>query len=85
MCQDRYQPDSCLWEILESTGQTEAAWLSECTAHPSFRIKATVSANKTLAPARRSSWGGEPACSCCSPAGRSTVPSTQRQDQAHIL
>lgn len=55
------------------------------SARPSCRIKATVSANKTLAPARRASRGGEPACSCCSPAGHSTVPRSQRQDQAHVL
>lgn len=63
MFQDRYQPDSCLQEILESTGQTEAAQLSQRAAHPGSRIKATVPANKTLAPARRASRGGERACS----------------------
>lgn len=67
ICQDRYQPDSCLTKILESTGQTEAAQLSQRAAHPGSRIKATVSANKTLTPARRASRGGERACSCRKP------------------
>jgi len=63
MCQDRYQPDPSLRETSESTDQTEAAQLSQHTARPGSRIKATVSANKTLSPAGRASRGAEAACS----------------------
>lgn len=83
MCQGRYQPDSHLREISESTGQTEAARLSQPTAAPGLKPP-RLQTNPSQQPGE-SAWETRQPAAAVSLASRNTVPGSQREDQAHVL